>query len=451
MSKDIADEQRITILGGGPAGLAMGMYGRRERLDVQLYEANNEVGGNARTLRLGPFRYDTGAHRWHDKDAEITADVKALLGDDLRLVDAPSQICWRGRRIDFPLAPYDLMRKLPWSLLGRISREQFSIPRVSVGAEHFHEMALQSYGPTLANLFLLNYTEKLWGTDSSELSPRVAGDRLEGLDLKTFFLEAFGSRIGKARHLDGSFYYPKYGYGQITDATADAAGRENIRTGARITRLVHDGRRIMHVEVNGEEIADVETVVSTLPLTILLRQLHPAPPEEVLALADSIRFRNLRLVVLGLDRPHVTRNASLYFPERSVPFTRLYEPKNRSADTAPADQTVVVLERPCQSDDDAWTQPDDALFEAACDLLETQGLAHRDEVVAREHHAMPFAYPILEVGAADVAAEIRDYLDRFENLHLLGRSAGFAYTHVHELYAEAKALAGELVGSAVAR
>ncbi|PSQ63049.1 MAG: amine oxidase, partial [Bacteroidetes bacterium QH_10_64_19] len=206
MSIDAADAP-VTILGGGPAGLATGFYARRQGLGVRLLEAADTVGGNARTLQLGPFRYDTGAHRFHDKNSAVTADIKALLGDDLRRIDAPSQICWRGRRIDFPLAPYDLLRKLPLSLLTRISWEQLSIPRISDDADHFEEMALQSYGPTLARLFLLNYTEKLWGTSADQLSPRVAGDRLEGLDLKTFLLEAFGGARDKARHLDGSFYY----------------------------------------------------------------------------------------------------------------------------------------------------------------------------------------------------------------------------------------------------
>lgn len=422
----------------------MGLYGRRAGLDVRLLEANDTVGGNARTLQMGPFRYDTGAHRFHDKDAAITANVMALLGDDLRRVDAPSQISWQGQRIDFPLAPYDLLRKLPFSLIARIAREQLRIPRMSDDAAHFREMALQSYGPTLANLFLLNYTEKLWGAPAETLSPRVAGDRLEGLDLKTFVLEAFGGATEKARHLDGSFYYPKHGYGQIPEATADAMGREHIQTGARITRLAHDGTRITHVTINGTTTVDVETLVSTLPLTVMLRLLDPPPPEAIQSFAASIRFRNLRLAVLGLDRPRLTPNASLYFPERSVPFTRLYEPKNRSPDMAPDDQTVVVLELPCQSDEAAWEQSDEALRNAACRLLEAQGLAHADEVMAFEPHAMPFAYPILETGAENTAARLRAYLDRFENLHLLGRSAGFRYTHVHELYAGAKNLATRL-------
>ena len=435
----------LTVLGGGPAGLATGFYARREGLDVRLFEAANEVGGNARTLQLGPFRYDTGAHRFHDKNDAVTADVKALLGDDLRRVDAPSQICWRGRRIDFPLAPYDLLRKLPPSLLARIAWEQLSIPRMADDADHFREMALQSYGPTLAEHFLLNYTEKLWGADASELSPRVAGDRLEGLDLKTFLLEAFGGGTEKARHLDGSFYYPKYGYGQIAEATADALGWERIRTGARITKLSHDGTRIRRVAINDAEPVGVSTVVSTLPLTLVLRLLDPPPPDDLQALAGSMRFRHLRLVVLGLDRARLTPNASLYFPNRSVPFTRLYEPKNRSPDMAPDDQTVVVLERPCHPNTEDWAQPDDILRTAAVDLLADHDLiAGSDEVVASTHHAVPFAYPILDVGADKKADRLTTYLEGFDNLYLLGRSAQFTYTHVHTLYARARTLTEQI-------
>ena len=436
----------LTVLGGGPAGLATGLYARRQNLDVQVLEAGDAVGGNARTLELGPFRYDTGAHRFHDKNPEITADVRALLGDDLRRVDAPSQICWRGRRIDFPLAPYDLVRKLPLSLLAQISREQLSIPGAAgADARHFEEMALRSYGSTLAHLFLLNYTEKLWGTDATELSPRVAGDRLEGLDLKTFLLEAFGGRTEKARHLDGSFYYPRHGYGQIAEATADALGREHIRTGARITEVGHADGRITHLVVNDAETVEVDTAVSTLPLTLLIGLLSPPPPDAIQALADSMRFRHLRLVVLGLDRARLTPNASLYIPDRSVPFTRLYEPKNRSPDMAPDDQTVVVLELPCHKEDEAWSLPADALRDEARALLDAQGLvAPEDEIVAADTHSVPYAYPILEVGSEAKAERLQNYLDRFENLHLLGRSARFRYTHVHNLYARAKALARRL-------
>ena len=111
---------------------------------------------------------------------------------------------------------------------------------------------------------------------------------------------------------------------------------------------------------------------------------------------------------------------------------------------APDGQTVVVLERPCHPDTTAWQQPDDALRAEAVSLLADHGLVARDEVVASTHHEVPFAYPILEVGAAEKAGRLKQYLDRFDNLHRLGRSADFAYTHTHDLYSDARTLTQSL-------
>ncbi|PSQ90457.1 MAG: amine oxidase, partial [Bacteroidetes bacterium QS_4_64_154] len=49
-----------------------------------------------------------------------------------------------------------------------------------------------------------------------------------------------------------------------------------------------------------------------------------------------------------------------------------------------------------------------------------------------------------EVGTEDKAERLTTYLQRFENLHLLGRSAQFTYMHVHNLYAQARTLTRHL-------
>lgn len=440
-------EAGLSILGAGPAGLAAGYYARRKGLDVQLYEAGSEVGGNARTLQMGPFRYDTGAHRFHDKNPNVTADVKGLVGESLRRIGAPSQIVWRGRRIDFPLAPFDLLCKLPVCLLAKMAWEQLSIPRASgPEAAHFEEMARRTYGPTLAREFLLNYTQKLWGRPPNRLSPRVAGDRLEGLDFKTFVREAIGTDREAVRHLDGSFLYPERGYGMIAEATADAVGRERIQTEARITALKRDGTRVTDVVINEECVVSVKTVISTLPLTLLVNLLDPPPPSEVVKTADSIAFRNLRLAVLGINRPRLTPNASLYFPQPTTPFTRLYEPKNRSPAMAPADQTVAVLEWPFDAGSGGTDVAPAELQREAWDLLVSEGLVdpRTDEIVAFNSHTIPYAYPILEVGTEAKTAQLTGYLGDFDNLSLLGRSAQFEYTHVHALFEQARSLVKHL-------
>ncbi|MBL0062358.1 MAG: NAD(P)-binding protein [bacterium] len=71
------------ILGAGPAGLAAGYYLTQAGLPVSLIEAAREPGGYARTYQHGPFKYDAGAYRFHDKDPEIICDVQELMGDEL--------------------------------------------------------------------------------------------------------------------------------------------------------------------------------------------------------------------------------------------------------------------------------------------------------------------------------------------------------------------------------
>src|ERR1039458_6133003 len=99
----------VTILGGGPAGLGTAFYAHRAGLPFLLFEKSARLGGLCRTLKLGEHSYDCGAHRFHDRDADITSDIRAMLGDDLVAVDAPSKIYDRGRFIDFPPTPLNVL------------------------------------------------------------------------------------------------------------------------------------------------------------------------------------------------------------------------------------------------------------------------------------------------------------------------------------------------------
>ncbi|MCK7515457.1 MAG: NAD(P)/FAD-dependent oxidoreductase [Desulfobacterales bacterium] len=44
-----------------------------------VIDALDEPGGNCRTIQIDEFMFDTGAHRIHDKDKEITRQVKEPL------------------------------------------------------------------------------------------------------------------------------------------------------------------------------------------------------------------------------------------------------------------------------------------------------------------------------------------------------------------------------------
>lgn len=446
----VRSEPVLNILGGGPAGLAAAYYARKSGLPFRVYEAGAEVGGNCRTLRWGDFLFDTGAHRLHDRDPEVTSEIQRLLGEELLRVHAPSQIHWKGRFIDFPLSPYDLLRKLDWWTLGRIGTEVLR-PRLRRGAApaNFRELAVGTYGESLAEMFLLNYSRKLWGEETDRLSTGVAGKRLRGLDLRTFLIEAFGGKRRKTAHLDGSFFYPKYGIGSIFEKVAGVVGAENISFHSRVTGLIHEQGRLKRIVLEGEEI-EAGTVISTLPLPLALRMLRPRPPGELLETAMSMRFRHLVLGVFLLDRPRLTANASIYFPG-DEPYTRLYESKNRSPSMAPAEQTAVVLEIPCDPGEEHWAMDDVRLRRELRESLVAAGLFRKEEVLAFRSYRLPFAYPVLEVGFEEKARRIAEYLTSFDNLHLLGRSAQFQYSHIHDMFRLAHGTVAEIASAQAER
>lgn len=439
----------LAILGGGPAGLAVGAFARRRGLSFILFEAAGRLGGNCRTLRNGDFRYDSGAHRLHDRDPEMTAEVKALLGNDLRRIDVPSQIWDDGRLIQFPLAPAQLLGRLGPVRFGRAVVQVLKARLRTTGPPaDFETFAVHRYGRLIAARYLLNYSEKLWGAAAAELSPTIAGKRLTGLDLRAFISESLLGRRSGA-HVEGVFYYPRLGIGMIAERLAEACGPGTIRTEAPATRLHHDGRKIVAVEIAGRETVRPDMVVSSLPLGLTLRMLDPSPPSEVFQRAEVIRYRQVRLVALFIDRPSLTTAATVYFPDRRFPFTRISEPRNRSPEMAPAGKTSLLAELPCHDGDETWCVDDAAVIEVVRDAVVDIGWVEPGEVLGGAAHRLANAYPVLDRSCGEAVEAIHGYLSGFANLRLIGRSGRFIYGWIHDMMRAGYETVEELAGAAV--
>ena len=452
------ENTHLHILGGGPAGLTAGYYAKKYGLrNFTIFEAGEHPGGNCRTLKIEgaecpfsglqnsserhafrDFRFDTGAHRFHDKDPQVTAEVKNLLGDDLLQVTAPSEIFFEGKFYRFPLLLSDLVQKLETKTLLRIAGEKL-YNRPEKEAENFSEFAINQYGKTLAERFLLNYSEKLWGQPAHKLSTAISGNRLKGLDTRSFLRSAMLGPPKNSQHLDGAFFYPKYGIGMISDKLGEFIGTEHIKLRHRVNRLIHKDQRIEGITVNDDAVEiPVSTVINTLPLTLSMRMLEPPPPPELSAVADTIKYRHLLLCVFCLNRDTFSPNASIYFPSPEFPFTRLYEPKNRSSHMAPEGQTVIVLELPCYNDDAVWRMQESELRTEVWEALQRVKPLSQTEVLHYQVYRLPFAYPVLEVGFEESVARLVAYFETFENLYLTGRSSLFRYLHLHDLFKAGK-------------
>jgi protoporphyrinogen oxidase len=440
----------VTVLGAGIAGLAVGYYARGRGIPATLYERERSPGGLSVTFAHEGFLFDSGAHRFHDKDDEVTRDAQALLGEDLRPVDRPSMIFEGGRLMRFPFGVGDVLRHLGPALLARGVLE-LAVGRCrgrARGPESFAGYARRRYGRTMAERFLLGYSRKLWGVPCDELSSRVGGGRLHGLDVRQFLLDTLLGRRPGARHVDGRFFYPTRGIGMLADALARGCGSGAVRTGAEVRGVHHDGRRVASVTLAGGARVDVDQLVSTLPIETLLARLDPPAPESVRGVAGALEHRDLALVALLLRRESVTRAATVYFPDPRVPFTRVTEPRNRSEAMSPPRHTSLVAEIPCRAGDVLWRADDRELVAAVRRPLEGIGWLRPGELVGSRVVRLRHAYPVLALGHDRSLAAVRGYLDGFENLWLAGRNGCFEYGWMHDAMRAGKDLVSTWSGSA---
>ncbi len=429
------------------AGLSLGYFAGKNGIPFTIYEAKDRVGGNCITFESKGFRYDSGAHRFHDKDEQMTAEVLHLMGDKIHRIKAPSRILHNGEFYDFPLSVFNLLKRMGiasfskgvWDTLA--SRLKYSN---STNGD-FEEFAYAAYGKHIADKFLTNYSEKLWGLSCDRLSPEIAGERLKGLDLGSFILETFKSRLSGSKHMEGNFYYPEEGIGALSNKMADRCGRKNIRTGSKITAIFHDNRKITSIEINGKEKKEAKAIASSLPLTDLIEILLPAAPQDVSSAVKRLSFRNLILTAIFLNKNSISDCATIYCPDSSFPFTRIYEPKNRSLLMSPSGKTSLIAEIPCAHSDELWTATDEFLIKLVLDHLREFKWFTQEDIISVDVQRMKNCYPVLKLGYEREKAKINDYLKRFSNLYITGRNGRFVYEWIHNMMRYGKDIADDLI------
>jgi len=132
-----------------------------------------------------------------------------------------------------------------------------------------------------------------------------------------------------------------------------------------------------------------------------------------------------------LDRQRMTDDTWLYVHDRDILFGRLHEPKNWSVDMVPdQSKTSVVAEYFCSFGDEIWSMSDDALVErTAKHLADDLGFVARNEVLGGFAVRCPRAYPSYTLGYERPLKLLKDFVDSFENLQIIGRYGTFRYNN----------------------
>lgn len=424
----------VVVIGGGPAGLAAGARLCELGLSPRVVEASQRVGGMAGSLTLWGHTVDLGPHRFFSSDPVVVAFWHRYVGSDFVMVSRQTRIYYEGRFFDYPLKAANALRNLG---VRRASAAMASYAWARLTPEQadgsLESWVSHRFGKVLFETFFKTYTEKLWGISCRELDADWAAQRIQGLTLWGAVKSAMvGNRGNKHKTLVDEFAYPAPGNQLFYDRLRqhiDQAPGAGVHLGSPVVKVdVHEGRVTGVVLADGQRL-EADWVVSSMPITLLLKAL-PDVPESVQHAASRLRFRNTILVYLLVAKTDLFPDQWLYIHDPDVLHGRITNFRNWSPQIVGDDEhSVICLEFWCFDEDPIWGEPETSLVQRATDEVVAVGLVEEHDVLEGRMIHIPRCYPVYENGYLEPLTRVTDYLDTIDGLVPIGRYGAFKYNN----------------------
>ncbi len=483
-------KKTAVIIGAGPAGLTAAYeLLKRGAASPVVIEKSHEMGGISRTVRYKGNRMDIGGHRFFSKSDRVmrwwmeimplersagerefihyrnqarALDISApgpdpAAEDRVMLIRRrKSRIYFLGRFFDYPiklsggtLAKLGLWRtvRIGFSYLWAMLRQR----RPETSLEDF---LINRFGRELYLTFFKSYTEKVWGVPCHEIGAEWGAQRIKGLSLvrtvthflkKMFRPEKGLSQKDTETSLIEKFLYPKFGPGQLWEYVAQevvARGGE-ILTGWAVDRIVTANGRVMAIEAvneaGGRRRFEGDYFFSTMPIQELVRALDCDVPAHVREIGEGLQYRDFITVGLLLDKLKLGEDTPrgrkliednwIYIQEPDVLVGRMQIFNNWSPYlVADPSKVWIGLEYFCYATGDLWNLADEKMIELAIGEMERIGIIDKADVRDATVIRVPKTYPAY-FGVYARFDELRQWVDRFPNLFLVGRNGMHKYNN----------------------
>ena len=475
-------KKKAIIIGAGPAGLTAA-YELIQRTDIQpiIYEQSLDIGGISKTVNYKGNRMDIGGHRFFSKSDRVmnwwldffppqyrekssksgepshSLEIDPNTTDKVMLIRKRiSRIYYLRKFFDYPIQlNLNTMKNLG---LGRMARIGFSYMRRAIQPIR-HEASLEDFlinrfGDVLYRTFFKDYTKKVWGVSCSDIKPEWGAQRIKGLSITKAIVHAVKQALwGKSAisqkttetSLIEQFLYPKYGPGQIWEEVAKIIGERGgeIHLGHQAVRFDIAENRVSGVHLKDENgtlsRVDADYVFSTMPIKDLIAGITTPVPDDVSRVANGLMYRNFVAVGVLLEKllvrnpdntgDSLIKDNWIYIQEPEVRLGRLQIFNNWSPYMVVDSKKVWMgLEYFCNEGDELWSKSDREFAEFAVDELCKIDVIQKQHVLDSVVVRMPKTYPGY-FGSYDNFHVIRSYIDKFENLYLIGRNGMHKYNN----------------------
>lgn len=423
-------EKKIGIIGAGPAGLTAGYLLSKNGYKVDVYEAAEAVGGMCRTIELWNNKVDIGPHRFFSNDRRVNELWLEIAGGDYEMVKRLTRIFYKRKYFDYPLKPVNAFVNLgpveTMRCLSSYAKQRFSAKNVG---DDFESWVVKKFGYRLYSIFFKTYSEKLWGIPCTELDADFAAQRIKKLSLYEAVKNSFGGGGGHKTLVD-EFAYPVGGTGMIYERMAKKIDEQSghVFTHSPVKKILVVNDKATGLQLSNGEEKHFDHVISSMPLTHLVRTIDGVPP-EVAESVSRLKFRNTILVYLHIEGESLFPDNWLYIHSDDLTTGRITNFSNWVPQTRGSDNTVLALEFWCNGEDAIWTASDDELIDLAKKDIMKTGLIGKHRILDGFVHRIPKCYPVYERGYKSNLLQVQNWLKGISNLSVIGRYGAFKYNN----------------------
>ena len=422
--------KKVVIIGGGLAGLSAGYH----LADVEpiVFEREREIGGLCRSFRQDGFTFDCTGHLVHLKTPYVKDLIARILPDAFDFHERRASIYSKSVETPYPFQantfglPPEVVKDCLIGFVESMRPSENGAPR------NFYDWSLYTFGAGIAKHFMHPYNEKFWKHDLRTINPDWGTWAIPKPTLEQVVNGALGL-TNKGMGYNPRFMYPKAGgIDCLPQALADPIGK--LHRGQRV-EYTDAKRKFVHLNNGRDETYD--SLISTLPLPIVPRMLVNAP-DELRRHAEKLRAISVLNINIGVDRPNVSDQHWIYFPEDQFIFSRVGFPMNFTPSAGPlgASSLYIEITHPMHVKLNIEEMYDRAL----ADLRRCGILKDSDQVLTRHVLDIEIAYVIFDDDRESSRQTLIDYLEA-HNIFPAGRYGRWEYHSMEDSILSGKAAA----------
>lgn len=421
---------KYLIIGSGPTGL--GAAYRLKELgisDFHIIEKEDYVGGLATSyLDDKGFTWDVGGHVQFSHYKYFDDLMLKALGELGWLTHQRESWVWmKNRFVPYPFQ--NNIRYLPkdsmWKCLNGII-DIYKNP-ITTKPANFEEWINATFGPGIAEEFMMPYNFKVWAFPPSDMSYSWIGERVAVTDLaratKNVLFEIDDLSWGP----NNTFQFPKSGGtgGIWKNVGEKLVGLDNITLNSEVTKINAQSKTL--TTKNGD-VYTYDFLMNTMPVDILTGLIDETKL-TLAPIAAGLKHSNTNIIGIGLKgkpKAELATKCWMYFPESNSPYYRITVFSNYSPNNVPDINTQWSLMTETSQSNAKPVDRATLIEDTIKALLEDDLIESREDIISTFEISYEYGYPTPSVNRDQILDEVLPALEKMD-IYSRGRFGAWKY------------------------